>query len=190
MKKPINPEKEVWKPVDGYPNYFVSTHGRVKSKVINKPERILHLFSYCKGYFNVGLSCGCLRKKAKVHRLVATAFIENPKNYPHVNHIDNNGKNNHVSNLEWCTHKQNMEHMQKQGRSGMLGRTGYLNVKSKAVLQFTHDKKLVNEYGGLREASRLTGIALSGIVACCKGKRKSSGGFIWIHKTPNLNIAI
>lgn len=49
-------------------------------------------------------------KANKVHRMVATAYVPNPHNYPEVNHIDGNKLNNHYTNLEWCTHKQNMHH--------------------------------------------------------------------------------
>lgn len=45
-----------------------------------------------------------------VHRLVAKCFIDNPYNYPVINHKDGNKQNNHYSNLEWCTVKQNHTH--------------------------------------------------------------------------------
>lgn len=45
-----------------------------------------------------------------LHRLIAELFIPNPENLPHINHKDGDRFNNHFSNLEWCTHQQNIEH--------------------------------------------------------------------------------
>jgi hypothetical protein len=47
-------------------------------------------------------------KQLSIHRLVAQHFLPNPYEYPQVNHIDGDKLNNHVSNLEWCTHEQNI----------------------------------------------------------------------------------
>lgn len=52
----------------------------------------------------------------RIHRLVASAFIENPKGLPNVNHIDHDRKNNRVENLEWCTQQGNLAHARAHGR--------------------------------------------------------------------------
>ncbi len=90
-------------------------------------------------YKRVTLSMGGKIKRIFVHRLVAQAFIPNPGNKPHINHIDNDGMNNSVTNLEWVTHKENMEHSTKQGRQDnnrLLGgiATGKLQEKAKLLL--------------------------------------------------------
>jgi hypothetical protein len=76
------------------------------------------------GYVRVDLSRNGERKHFFVHRLVAGAFIELVDGKTIINHIDNNPANNLVSNLEWCTHKENSAHAQAQGRlKGSHGKT-------------------------------------------------------------------
>lgn len=50
-----------------------------------------------------------------VHRLLALAFIPNPKNYETVNHIDGNKQNNSLNNLEWCSRTENIYHAMDNG---------------------------------------------------------------------------
>lgn len=110
---------EIWKPIKGYEGkYEVSNLGRVKSlnRCINSisgyhkskiiKERILKLITQKPGYYNVSLE----GKKYLVHRLVAKAFIDNPKKYGCVNHKDGNKKNNLPENLEWCDKYINNNH--------------------------------------------------------------------------------
>jgi hypothetical protein len=112
-------EGEVWRDVVGYDDcYQVSNFGRVKGKqriIINealgnqlKREKLLKISH--NRYANVLLAKNGKHLYTSVHRLIAIAFIPNPNNYPCVNHIDFNRFNNVLENLEWCTHKQNIQH--------------------------------------------------------------------------------
>jgi hypothetical protein len=98
-------ENETWKNIEDFENYEVSNLGRIKN---TKTGRIL---KPCKsgGYIVVGLSKTKV-KTMQLHRLVAKAFIPNPENKPHVNHIDKNPLNNNVTNLEWNTALENNLH--------------------------------------------------------------------------------
>jgi len=112
-------DKEIWKAIPFFDGYEVSNFGRVRSyrkrnskNFYEEPKEINQevLKTHCKEYKRV-----ILRKDGKgvhmyVHRLVAMAFIENEHNKPQVNHIDGNGLNNHVSNLEWVTNTENQIH--------------------------------------------------------------------------------
>ena len=95
---------EIWKPIKGFEGkYEVSNLGRIKSLISHK---ILKPITQSPGYYNVGLES----KKFLIHRLVAEAFLDNPKNYDCVNHIDGNKKNNLPENLEWCNKFINNNH--------------------------------------------------------------------------------
>ena len=97
--------------IKGYERYSVSNYGRV---INNQTGTTLSQRRASNGYLRVNLRKGNVKYEkpyvASVHRLVAEAFIENPNNYPAVNHIDANKENNCVSNLEWCTFKHNSIH--------------------------------------------------------------------------------
>ena len=114
--------KEVYKPVEGYENlYEVSNTGNVRS-LVNRYKNTKGIFLLSQENVRAGngtykrVQLSGPRKRFSVHRLVAEAFIKNPRNKPQVNHIDNNPSNNVVTNLEWCTGSENLIHAQKQGR--------------------------------------------------------------------------
>lgn len=94
---------EIWKDIKGYEGlYRVSNTGKVFSY---KSNRELHANTH--GYLVVGLTKDKKQRHKYIHRLVAEAFLPNPKNKPEVNHIDHNTHNNHVTNLEWVTPTEN-----------------------------------------------------------------------------------
>lgn len=106
---------EVWKDVKGHEGlYQVSNCGNVYSYRYKKQ---MHLsVSYSNSYALVNLYKNGKQKTKGVHRLVAEAFIPNPNDLPIVNHIDGVKTNNHVTNLEWCTQKENVQHCIAMGQ--------------------------------------------------------------------------
>ena len=106
---------ELWKPIPGREGeYEVSDAGRVRSvaRMVRRDPyppfkltaRVLVASRDGDGYLKVALG---RKSQKKVHRLVAEAFIENPKCLPEVDHIDANKENCAVSNLRWCTRGEN-----------------------------------------------------------------------------------
>lgn len=104
---------ETYKDIEGYEGlYQVSNYGKVIGLLRNKELKA----DSSSGYKRVTLSKNGITTRYLIHRLVATAFIFNLNNKPHINHIDNNPSNNHTDNLEWVNHSENMTHAHKQGR--------------------------------------------------------------------------
>lgn len=162
---------EWWKYIKGYEGlYMVSTFGRVKN---SRTGRILKPSVNNCGYLQVRLCKNGITKNYLVHRLVAEAFISNPDNLPTVDHINRIVSDNRVENLRWA----NMVVQCRNRNSEPL-----INLCSKSVLQYTKELEFVAEYPSMNEAERQTGIAYTSICACCKGKRKSAGGYIWMYK--------
>ena len=95
---------EVWRSIENYDNYAVSSFGRVKN---TKTERILKAADNGQGYLKVSLYEDGVKKTHKIHRLVANAFLNNPNDKLCVDHKDNNRTNNHISNLRFATTKEN-----------------------------------------------------------------------------------
>lgn len=80
-----------------------------------------------------------------MHRLVAQAFCEKPDGCDIVNHIDNTVTNNHFSNLEWVTCKENIQHSISQGRHSSQRQLGEVNFSSKYSLsQIVEARRLVS----------------------------------------------
>ena len=100
---------EEWRTIQECENYEVSNTGKVRNKATKRPLKLQHN-EY--GYVQVILHDRkrAYQKMRKVHRLVAIAFLPNPDNLSDVNHIDENKDNNTLQNLEWSSHKDNLNH--------------------------------------------------------------------------------
>lgn len=172
-------DNEIWVPVPvpEFYNYEVSTHGRIRSVerktrgrfgMVTRKSRIKK-FGIRRGYYLTQLSNNRFQKSFSVHRLVAQAFIPNRENKPYVNHKDNNGLNNCVDNLEWCTQKENIQHCHENGywtyRGGNDG-----SKCGMAKLTEEQAQEILNSSLSARELSKIYGVGAQNIRSMRRGK--------------------
>ena len=181
--------EEVWKDIEGYEGlYQVSNFGNVRSLNWRNTGKAKNLFlkEHKRGYYHVELKNDEGRKAFLVHRLVASAFIENPNNYPNINHKDENKRNNSVENLEWCTCSYNVRyslklHPERHAYNGGHRKGCRYKGKNsgKKIVQLTLDGTLVKEWISSRTIFIETGMSDWSISECCRGKRHKVYGYIW-----------
>lgn len=180
---------EIWREIEGYPNYMVSNLGRVKSlgRWINgknkgkrwQEEKIMKQQLFKCGYLYVCLWKERKMKYCRVHRLVAEAFIPNPNNYPIINHKDENRQNNNVENLEWCDQKYNVNFgtATERRRKTNTNHPSY----SKVVLQYDLNGNFIKEWPSTMEIERQLGFANTHISNCCKGGYFNNDRNKWVN---------
>ena len=175
---------EEWRDIEGYEGlYQVSNLGNVRSitRSVTYPNggnRVFQgqeLSKICAatGYYQVGLSRNGKVKVTNIHRLVAVAFIPNPENKPHVNHIDANKKNNDCSNLEWVTRHENMQHAHS---------LGLCNEDLSAAREARKRKVRRSDgavFNSIREAANALGAHSGNISLAASGKRRNAAGYEW-----------
>ena len=110
-------------------------------------------------YVSLGSKNNC--KLFKIHRCVAETFISNPNNYPVINHKDGNKSNNHISNLEWCTIKENNIHAYKTGlRKVLKGEDIYCSkLKQKEVDFIRENYKEGDSIFGCRKLAKMFNVS-------------------------------
>ena len=166
--------EEIWKPIKNFENrYRVSNLGRIYSIT----RKTIMKLSMLNGYLRVILYDGNKTNGYYVHRIVAEAFIPNPQNKPLINHIDENRANNVVSNLEWATSSENVNHGSRNDKvSKKFSETGI----SRPVICV--ETRIV--YSSGKQAKRETGIDDGSINHACTGRCKTAGGFHWNFYDP------
>lgn len=157
-----------WKQIEGYENYSVSDTGLVMN---TRTGRVLKPHISKDGYYTVGLFKHCKGKTYKIHRLIALAFIPNPKNLYAVDHINANKLDNRIENLRWLSladnnrvyRKEQLSEEEKEKRS---------DVTRKKVVCIETGKK----YRSLKKAAEDFNVTPQSISACAHGRVKTSCG--------------
>jgi len=161
---------EEWKDISGYEGlYQISNYGNVRAINYNHTGRTkdMRLCNSSFGYSQICLTKNNHKSTKKVHRLVAEAFIPNPNNYKAVNHKDENKKNNHVDNLEWCSAKYNNNYGTRIART------------SREYYQLDLDGKLISVWKSGKEIERELGFDRRHINRCCAGGIPTAYGYKW-----------
>lgn len=188
--------EELWRDIKGFEgHYMVSNFGRVKSlprsgrdsygRLVRYKGKILKPSKNSNGYYRVELKREDTKSRFFVHRLVATHFVENPDpvRFAVVNHLDFNPCNNHASNLEWTTHKENMRYSLTAGR---FDRTDEWKAKLRTYNE-SHGRPIIGTNASTGEAvyfkclndCAAAGFHPSCVCNCCQGKRGKHKGFVW-----------
>ncbi len=185
---------EIWKTINGYSNYQVSSLGRVKSlsrvktgrnkfkKILFKTkDKVLKNTLLNTGYLQTNIYSDLgVPKKFSVHRLVGIYFIPNPDNKTMINHKDGVRNNNSLENLEWCTLSENIKHAYDilGAVPYTRGRFGKESPKSIPVVQKSLDNNIIKKWDSGMDAVR-SGFKSSSITRCCRGESKTHYGYKW-----------
>ena len=156
--------KEIWKDIPSYEGlYQVSNLGKIKSLNYNHTgkEKILKNRKTSHGYLGVVLWKNKEKHNTSVHRLVMRAFVGDSDMI--INHKDFDKTNNSLDNLEYCTQKYNVRYS-----------------LSKKILQYDLKNNFIQEWNSISDV--VNTLKIRNISQCCSGKRKTSGGFIWMYK--------
>lgn len=182
-----------WKPIEGYEgSYEVSNFGEVKSlerldsRGRHRKEKLLKPQKNSKDYLFVRLSKNGVEEPILVHRLVWQTFVgEIPPEWE-INHLDENKENNHLENLEACSHEKNINWGTRNAKvaATLKGkkRPDIAAALSKAVEAINKvTGRVVYVFPSTAEAGR-QGFHQGAVAKCCRGELKSHGGFIWRYK--------
>ena len=166
---------EKWKSVNGFESlYEVSNMGNVRNL---RKGRLMKQHENTVGYLQVILCKNGKPYYKCVHKLVAEAFIDNPRSCNEVNHIDENKQNNNAENLAWCTHRENILHGTCIERAK---KTRKENSPAQKVLAIFPDNT-THCYASAKEASEKLGISESGIRSVLCGCRMKYLGTRWFY---------
>lgn len=177
---------ETWKDIKGYEGlYQVSNLGRVRSmdryvgashgSTQLRKGMVMRLTQYPNGYIYVQLCKDAKYTGFYVHRLVASAFLDNPDNLREVNHKDRDKTNNAVTNLEWCTRSYNTKYLDAAKKRA--------EKYAKAVVVYGPDGEKIGEFQSCTQAAKHFGKWKRTILGYLWGEHKNRDGYTFQYKS-------
>ena len=170
---------EYWKEISGYPEYHISSDGRIRSDKVRAAKCIDGILKQSKigPYLAIGLQLNNQRSSHLIHRLVAMHFIPNPENKRTVNHKNGISTDNRVCNLEWATQSENLKHSYR-----VLGREHSRFWKGKKTSSHARARQVIclnnnKTYLSILDAAKELEVSAANISLICSGKRKQTGGY-------------
>ena len=182
-------EEEMWKTIPDFNRYEASNRGYIRNK------QTMHMMSpnvHKSGYLRTCLTndVGKL-KNISVHRMITSAFFDNPQNYPTVNHIDYDRTNNHITNLEWASVAQQNQHSRSAPpvKSKLVGARSVqrIDLQTGETTQTYDTLTNAGEWvvaQGLSKSNHPS----SSISLVCRNKQKSTFGFGWSYKSDEIIV--
>ena len=148
--------------------YLVNEYGDLISLRRGEPYAMKRQ-TYKQGYQYYPIQVGKKNLKIKVHRIVATTFLEPVKGKNMVNHKDGDRTNNHVNNLEWCDNSENQIHAFRvlKSRHGGKAKRKVMCVETGEVFESVSDAAI--KKNTFRSAIRKV----------INGEQSVAGGFTW-----------
>src|SRR5699024_4414371 len=165
-------EKEIFKQLEEFPDYDFGSHGTIISYKTKNPRKIIPKIDK-NGYHEVGLrDYTNKRKYRKAHRLILLAhnYIENSEDMQ-VNHINGKQDDNHISNLEWCTSKENMKH----AYNTLSKNSDKTKVPINVEIVFNEN---IYKFESLSKASNFLGISRGGLRSFWVRRKRPTNEFI------------
>lgn len=158
-----------WRTIPFAPDYVINEFGDIMS-FKSGVAKLLNKRISSDGYIAYSLRSEGRYITKRAHQLVAVCFIDNPLGLNEVNHIDANKANNHYTNLEWCTHTENIRH---SFRLGLVPRKSGVDFhkydKGKKVI----DKNTGIIYNSVAGAARSLGLFRTSLNCMLSGSREN-----------------
>lgn len=193
--KSVSLEGEEWRDVVGFEGiYKISNKQRVLSlnrivscnngRTRTVKGKILKYNKDKNGYITVTLTKNNYDKPYYLHRIIAQSFVENPNNYPQVDHIDGNHLNNNISNLRFCTMRMNLSypkaHKHLCEAMAIKSKTDKPYTKKSVVGIDIYDQSNIKFYDKIQDTKN-DGFKPSSVSRCCRNKLQQHNGYRFMY---------